>query len=56
MVKISLDGGQNFSKVINVFDPNNGYSSSGMYEDSGNNSNGLRGKWQNARQFLNLKK
>ncbi|XP_065644249.1 uncharacterized protein LOC136075342 [Hydra vulgaris] len=36
MVRISIDGGQNFLKVIiNVFDPKNHYSSSEIYEDSG---------------------
>ena len=35
IVRISIDGGQNFLKVIiNVFDPNH-YSSSEIYEDSG---------------------
>ena len=34
MVRISLDGGQNFLKVIvNLIDPNNHYSSSEIYED-----------------------
>ena len=36
MVRISIDGGQNFLKVIiNVFDPKNHYSSSEIYENSG---------------------
>ena len=36
MVRISIDGGQNFLKVIiNVFDPKSHYSSSEIYEDSG---------------------
>ncbi|XP_047125180.2 uncharacterized protein LOC124807379 [Hydra vulgaris] len=36
IARISIDGGQNFLKVIiNVFDPKNHYSSSEMYEDSG---------------------
>ena len=36
MVKTSINGGQNYLKVIiNVFDPKNHYSSSEIYEDSG---------------------
>ncbi|XP_047130336.1 uncharacterized protein LOC105848372 [Hydra vulgaris] len=36
IARISIDGGQNFLKVIiNVFDPKNHYSSSEMYKDSG---------------------
>ena len=36
MVRISIDGGQNFlNDIINVFDPKNHYSSSEIYEDSG---------------------
>ena len=36
LVRISLDGGQNFLKVIvNIFDPNNKHSTSSVYDDSG---------------------
>ena len=36
LVRISLDGGQNFLKVlVNIFDPNRKHSTSSVYDDSG---------------------